>query len=445
MTPFPTSFLQAGAVGPHPVTPSTAAELDAAVLQAAVTLGLAALFAFLYRRTRRAHFAWFAGAWTLYLLRLGAIGLFLMTGRWSLLYWHQVFTGWTALALLWAALTFARGSRWRSAYLLAGLFPPVWSYVAIYRMDNFLLAAGPAVVFLSLVTMGTGWVYGAHARRVRSLDAAIVAAAFVLWGLHHLDYPFLRARGAWVPWGYYLDIVFTLVVGAGTLLLVLGERSAELERLQRRMLRQHEEERRRLSLHLHDETAQLFTAVKLQLGVLREQADAALARRLDQLLGLMDEGILGIRNLTNDLRPSLLDDLGLLPALRSLADECATRYRLPITVEAPATVPALAPDAELALFRALQEALSNVAEHAGATRAEVRVRADGGSVVLEVRDDGKGLPSEGSIEGLERSGHLGLAGMRERVTALGGKLTLGPAPSGGVLLTARVPVGEVPA
>jgi len=266
-----------------------------------------------------------------------------------------------------------------------------------------------------------------------------VAGAFVLWGLHHLDYPFLRARGAWVPWGYYLDIVFTLVVGAGTLLLVLGERSAELERLQQRMLRQHEEERRRLSLHLHDETAQLFTAVKLQLGVLREQVDTALGSRVDQLLGLMDEGIQSIRNLTNDLRPSLLDDLGLIPALRSLAGECATRYRLPINVDAPADVPPLSPDAELALFRALQEALANVAEHADATRAEVLVHTDGSTVVLEVRDDGKGLPADGSIDGLERAGHLGLAGMRERVTALGGKLAISAAPSGGVVLTARVP------
>ena len=434
--------MQAGAVGPHPVTASTAAELDAAILQAVVTLGLAALFAFLYRRTRRVHFAWFALAWALYLLRLGAIGTFLMSGRWSLLYWHQVVTGWTALALLWAALTFARGLRLRSAYLLAGLFPPIWSYLAIYRLDSFLLAAGPAVAFLSLVTLGTGWVFAVHARRTRSFDAWVLAGAFVLWGLHHLDYPFLRARGAWVPWGYYLDIVFTLVVGAGTLLLVLGERSAELERLQRRMLRQHEEERRRLSLHLHDETAQLFTAVKLQLGVLREQADAALALRLDRVLGLMDEGILSIRNLTNDLRPSLLDDLGLLPALRSLAGESAARYGLPIAVEAPDRVPPLSPDAELALFRALQEALANVAEHAGATRATVRLRVDGDAVVLEVRDDGKGLPAAGSIEGRERSGHLGLAGMRERVTALGGKLTIGAAPDGGVQLVASVPVEE---
>jgi signal transduction histidine kinase len=118
---------------------------------------------------------------------------------------------------------------------------------------------------------------------------------------------------------------------------------------------------------------------------------------------------------------------------------------MPITVEAPGAVPALAPDAELALFRALQEALANVAEHADATRAEVRVRVDGGAVVLEVRDDGKGPPADGSIDGLERSGHLGLAGMRERVTALGGKLTLAAAPRGGAVLTARVPVEAVPA
>ena len=433
---------QAALAGQHPITTATAAELDAAVLQAVITLGLAALFAFLYRRTRRPQYAWFALAWSLYLLRLGAIGTFLLSGQWLWLYWHQVVTGWTALVLLWAALTVARPRPWRPVYLLVALFPPAWSYVAIYRLDNFLLAAGPAVAFLSLVTLGTGAVFALHARRTRSVDAAVVAGAFLLWGLHHLDYPFLRARGAWVPWGYYFDIFFTLVVGAGTLLLVVGERGVELERLQRRMIAQHEQERRRLSLHLHDETAQLFTAVKLQLGVLRESADAGgpVAERLAYVLALLDQGITSVRNLTNDLRPSLLDDLGLVPALRSLAAECAGRYRLAIDVAAPEVLPPLSPEAEVALFRALQECLSNVAEHADATRAAVRVAAEDGAVVLEVRDDGRGFPEAGAIVGLERAGHLGLVGMRERFTQLGGTVAVAAADGGGGHVTVRVPV-----
>ena len=79
------------------------------------------------------------------------------------------------------------------------------------------------MLFLSLATLGTGWVFIRYRRRVDSSGATLLAVAFVLWGLHHLDYPFLRARGAWTPWGYYLDIVFSLAIGAGILLLVLDD------------------------------------------------------------------------------------------------------------------------------------------------------------------------------------------------------------------------------
>ena len=148
---------------------------------------------------------------------------FLLTRNWTWLYWHQVITGWTALALLWAALVFSRQVRWRSTYLLAALFPLLWAYIAIYQMDNFLLAAGPAVLFLSLATLWTGWVFLRYWKLVGSTGAGILACAFILWSVHHLDYPFLRARGAWAPWGYYLDIAFALAVGAGIMVLVLDD------------------------------------------------------------------------------------------------------------------------------------------------------------------------------------------------------------------------------
>jgi signal transduction histidine kinase len=419
---------------------AAAVEFDAAVLQAAVTLGLAVLFAFLYRKTRKPLFAWFALAWALYLLRLGAIGVFLRGQEWLWLYWHQVITGWTALALLGAALVIRGAAPRRAWFALLALFPLAWSYIAIYRLDNFLLAALPAVLFLSAVTLATGWIFRMHARAARTPGAGMLAVALILWGLHHLDYPFLRARGAWVPWGYYLDIVFTLVVGAGGLLLVLAERSADLERLQRRMAQQHEEERRRLSLLLHDETAQVFTGVKLQLGVLRERAPSDDAERLGGIIELLDEGLRSIRNITNDLRPSLLDDLGLVPALRALAAECAERYGMPVQVTLPERLPLLGADAELALYRALQEALANVAEHAAAHSASVSVRAAGRSVVMEVADDGRGFPADADLDKLERMGHLGIAGMRERLAALGGSLRIANRAGGGAVVSISLPV-----
>src|SRR4029077_12893157 len=124
--------------------------------------------------------------------------------------------------------------------------------------------------------------------------------------------------------------------------------------------------RRRLSRELHDETAQVFTAVKMELGVLREGVSEAQASRLDQVLGLIDTGIRGIRSVTNDLRPSLLDDLGLVPALRSLVSDFSERSGITAALAVPDALPLLSEEAELAVFRALQEGLSNVLRHAGA-------------------------------------------------------------------------------
>ena len=579
--------------GPVPATATE--ELHAALLQAVLTAAVALLCGFLYHRYRKPYFAGWAGAWSLYVVRIGAIVSFLLTGNWIWLYWHQVITGWTALALLWAALVFAQAVQWRPWYLALILFPPLWSYIAIYRLDQFLWAAGPAVLFLSLATLGTGWAFYRYRRRVASSGATLLAVSFGLWGLHHLDYPFLRARGAWTPWGYYLDIAFTLAIGAGILLLVLDDlrgglsalsalsgdlqsagraqdvlsallarpltlpavrgsalylavegrprlarsagvfseshgtepvgaaahvlekalrtglpqvssswsngdatsypyaavlpllrgqqaigalvivgeardpftalddrflvalgqqvgaalenadlyarleaRTVELARLSARMIEQHEDERRRLSRELHDETAQVFSAVKMELGVLREGVSDAQALRLDQVLGLIDTGIRGIRNVTNDLRPSLLDDLGLLPALRSLVTDFSERSGITVELTTPDALPELSEEAELALFRALQEGLSNVLRHAGAKTVEVAVATRTDQVVLEVRDDGGG-PPDTSPERLERGGHMGLAGMRERITALGGSVRFGPGAESGSSLEVVVP------
>jgi hypothetical protein len=203
--------------------PVAATELAATLLQAVITAGLAAVCVFLYRRHRKPYFAWFATAWALYLLRLGAIVSFLVSGARPWLYVHQVVTGLTALALLWAALVFSRQLAWRWRYLAVALFPPLWSIVAIYELESFMLAAAPMVAFLSLATLWSGWTFLDYHRRVGSPGARVLAVAFLLWGVHHLDYPFLRARGAWTPWGYYLDIVFELAVGLGVLVLVLDD------------------------------------------------------------------------------------------------------------------------------------------------------------------------------------------------------------------------------
>ena len=431
---------------------ATAAELADAAFQAMITAGLAVFALTLYRRLPQRWVAWWAAAWGLYVLRLGLIILFLRTSNLAWLFWHQVATGWVALAILWAALVFSRNPAWRSRYAFLALFPPLWAWVAVRWMtahaaDQIALVALPMVALIAGATLWTGWVFWRYAQRTGSAGARFVAVAFGLWGVHHLDYTFLRARGAWQPWGYSLDILFELAVGIGFGLMMLSElaerlaaRTDDLGRLSALMVRQHEAERRRLSRDLHDETAQTLRR--------SSSRSACCARRRFRrsgssrpVLHLVDNGIRGIRRVMNDLRPALLDDLGLMPAIRSLADDVRERGGLVIDIDVPSAVPRLAPEAELALFRAVQEALANVVRHAGATRVAIRLRVDQRLLRLTVTDNGRGFPAtHGATH--DPVMHLGLAGMRERIAALGGTASIAATPSGGVVVTVELPTGD---
>lgn len=425
------------------------AELDAAILQALVTLGTAGFCWYLFARYRHQYFFWWSAAWTLYVLRIGAIIVFLVTRQEWWLLTHQILTGWTALVLLWAALTFSRATQWRAWYGAALVFPVAWSYIAIYRLDSFMLAAMPAVLFLSAATFITSWVFLRQYQRSGARGAAMLAAVLGAWGLHHLDYPLLRAQGAWNPWGYYLDILFVLATGIGIVMLGLEEldranrtvavRTSQLERLSARIVEQHEEERRRVSLELHDQTAQVWAAVKMQLGLLREGSPPELSPRFDRTLDLVDTGIQSIRSVTTNLRPPLLDDLGLGAALRALVDTFEVQSNLEVALDVPAEMPLVAPDAALALFRAVQEALSNIARHSSATAAEVRLSVHDGELTLTIGDNGRGFPESDTLLGNVRPS-LGLAGMRERIAALRGSVAF--TTDEGALVTVKIPISH---
>jgi signal transduction histidine kinase len=365
------------------------------------------------------------------------------------LYWHQVITGWSALAFLWTAAVFAHEARWKNRYLILIAFPPLWSYIAIYRLQNFLLAAAPAVAFLSVATAVTGVVFWRHRRGSSTGGATVLAVTFFLWAIHHLDYPVLRARGIWTPWGYYLDSLFTLCVGAGILLLINSElterlraRTEELELLSRKMVRQHEGERRRLSLALHDETAQVFAALKLRLGSIAELVEPDLRQKVDNSMRLVDDGMARLRNLTDDLRPSLLDDLGLLPALRSLVANFAAQHGSHVQFNAPDSLPALSPDADVVIYRATQEGLAYVTRHAGETRVIIHVTVVAEALLLTLKDEGRGFDAESSAHKSAAAGRMGLAGMHERAAAVGGQLQVTSAVGQGVALTVRVPLAH---
>lgn len=426
--------------------PAAGAELADAIFQALITAGLALFAVVLYRRIRAQWLAWWALAWGLYVVRLVAIVTFLSTGELLWLFWHQIATGWVALAILWAALVFSRNLPWRHRYLTLAAFPVLLAWLAVSRLDQFLLVAIPMVALIAGATLWTGWVFWRHASRTGSHGARFVAMAFALWGLHHLDYPFLRARGAWQPWGYFLDIVFELAVGVGFGLMVLSDlatrleaRTAELARLQQRRVMHDEGNRLRLARELHDESAQTFSAVRLELGLLRESADPTVRDRIDRAVSLVDDGIRGVRRVINDLRPALLDDLGLIAALRALAQEVALRHNLALELELPRSIAALGGDIELALFRVTQESLANVVRHADAGTVQLRLHIEEQRLHLSIRDDGRGLPPGQDLATFEHAGHLGLVGIHERITALGGAMHLSGEPGNGVIVAVTVP------
>ena len=428
----------------QPFPAAGAAEIENAIFQAAITAGLTLFALFLYRSQRERWLAWWAAAWGLYLLRLLAIIAFLSSGKLVWLFAHQVATGWVALAILRAAMVFAGRTAWRRWYLLLAAFPLILALVVVNSLDRFLLVAIPMVTLISGATILTGFVFWRHSRRTGSGGARFVAVAFVLWGFHHLDYPFLRARGAWVPWGYFLDVAFELAVGVGFALMVLGDtarrlaaRTGELSRLQARSTKAEEEVRSRLARDLHDDTAQTLSAVKLEIGLLKEDSGETSKERLERLLDLMDDSIRGVRRTVADLRPAQLDDLGLASAVKSLVSDLGQRSELKTRSRISADLPPLDPDVELALFRAAQEALSNVIRHSGAKSLEVVLERGDAEVILMVRDDGAGFPEGSTLESLEQEGHLGLIGMRERIQNIGGRLAISN--SGGAQLLVSIP------
>ncbi|MEO8691101.1 MAG: sensor histidine kinase [Solirubrobacteraceae bacterium] len=184
----------------------------------------------------------------------------------------------------------------------------------------------------------------------------------------------------------------------------------------RRALDAQEEERRRMARELHDEIGQTLTGVVLQLESLGRTAPQELRGPLRSLEASARAAIEEVRELVRRLRPEALDDFGLRSALVSLGSELAEHSGLRVSPHLDGALPALSKEDELVVYRVAQESLVNVARHARATRADVSLAAEDGSVVLRVRDDGRGIDAAGL-----RSGH-GVRGMRERALLVGGEL-----------------------
>ncbi|MBI4609184.1 MAG: PAS domain S-box protein [Candidatus Rokubacteria bacterium] len=211
------------------------------------------------------------------------------------------------------------------------------------------------------------------------------------------------------------------------------------EQAVRRLNEVLEEETRRLAHALHDEAGQLLVSVYLALEEIGRELPARARGRLQEVTALLDQIEEQLRRLSHELRPTILDDLGLVPAVEFLAGRVAKRSGLRIGVEG-STGGRLPPLMETALYRSVQEALANVARHAQATRVRVHLRREARAIRCSVRDDGVGF-DVGTVLARRGDRGLGLVGIRERAGALGGTLEVISAPGRGTELLITIPLG----
>jgi signal transduction histidine kinase len=219
---------------------------------------------------------------------------------------------------------------------------------------------------------------------------------------------------------------------------------AELERLSARLMEIQEEERTRLSRELHDEIVQTIAVLRIEITQAQQLGSdqlPSIREHLDRMRGLADRTLHTVRNITLLLRPSLLDDLGLGPALQWLTEDFRRRTKIRCDYVEEGLSEELPEALKTCVYRVTQEALHNCEKHAHATNVQVRVIERAGTVMLEVKDDGVGVGQKGNINSITGA-HFGILGMRERAANLGGSLTLEQALGGGLKVTLNVPVSK---
>jgi two-component system, NarL family, sensor histidine kinase UhpB len=198
-----------------------------------------------------------------------------------------------------------------------------------------------------------------------------------------------------------------------------------------------EEERARISRELHDELGQTLTATKIELTWLRDRLDASdqLQGKVDRLVSIVDRSIMDLRRIAANLRPIMLDELGLVSAIKWLTQNSAELTGLDISLTFDREDMNYNGEVSTAAFRIVQEALTNVMRHGEATHASVDVHHANGDLLIEIKDNGKGFGPEAT-----RQNRLGLVGMRERANVLGGSVEIGTNPEGGTIVAVHLPL-----
>jgi two-component system sensor histidine kinase UhpB len=261
--------------------------------------------------------------------------------------------------------------------------------------------------------------------------------------LEELSGSLLKESSVLLGGGLILALLFAFVTVllTGKLVRQLEWQTGELSRVSWQLLEKQETTARRFSHELHDELGQSLSALKANLMPLSQAAGEG-KPRIEDCIQLVDEAIRNVRELSQLLRPTILDDFGLEASLRWLCDRVQQRTGLEVTFESNFEA-RMADETETHLFRIAQEALTNVARHAGATEVRIHLQRLDGEVRLEIRDNGRGVqPAASTSPDSEQPRGLGIVGMRARARSAGGKLAVGSAPGEGTTVEASFPYRE---
>ena len=300
---------------------------------------------------------------------------------------------------------------------------------------------------------------GLRIRQLHEADRArvqqAVAAAVANNGAYRIDYRIFDSEGR-LHWFHdeasvtlddrgcpaFLQGVALDITERKQAQLDLERSHAELQELIAALDASRGEEQRRLAQEMHDDFGQLLTAMKMDLCTLRQclpQDDTQVVAHLTSINELVEAMVASVRRIVADLPPKILEDLGLYSALESMTGNFTRRHGIACRLHVPQAEPALDARVALAVYRLVQEALNNVAKHAHARCAEVRIECDGDGMTVYVGDDGNGL----TMNNLNKPGSFGLRGMRERVAAFGGKLRIDSAEGKGTQILIRLPLATI--
>jgi signal transduction histidine kinase len=218
-----------------------------------------------------------------------------------------------------------------------------------------------------------------------------------------------------------------------------------LRHLSRQILSAQEDERKRISRELHDVIAQTLTGINIRLATLKKEAllsTKGLDRNIARTQRLVEKSVDIVHQFARELRPAVLDDLGLIPALHSFVKLFSKRTRIHVHLKAFAGVEQLNGDQRTILYRVAQEALTNVSRHAQASRVEINIQKLAGEVSMKINDNGKSFQVEKTLNAKGRK-RLGLLGMKERLDMVGGRFEIESVPGKGTTVTAQIPLGNM--